>query len=404
MIRCDALQRAHGLAVVAELRVVVVLHDQASAFHATTRAARAAARRSAPSRWGTGAPASRAPRPRRARRRRARRRRRVARRARSPSARMRSCCVGCDGSSTATRDAPRAEQDAQEHVDALRRALHDDDLLRLGDHAARAAEVVGERLAQRALAARLAVVERRRCSRGARRAALRRASARAGRASRPAWSASGRSAVGAPRRRLAAGDAPDARPPRRPAPRARGSTRKPCASSWPYASLTTPRETPSACARARDEGSRTPSRNAPARIASRSVRSSAARSVSPWRGSSVSHLASSTSTPLDLHIRPAGWQPAGSVSRPCWSPIVELRQLRAPSGAARRADRALRPRARRDAGGGRDEGDRPVSRPRRPGPVRVAPRLPRHGVARAEPRRFLRRPVWKEHRRRRTRR
>jgi hypothetical protein len=62
------------------------------------------------------------------------------------------------------RDARRSvrEKNPQEHVHALRRSLNDDDLLRVRDDAARAAEVIRERLAQGALAARLAVVERRR--------------------------------------------------------------------------------------------------------------------------------------------------------------------------------------------------------------------------------------------------
>src|SRR5205807_480575 len=56
--------------------------------------------------------------------------------------------------------------------------------------------------------------------------------------------------------------------------------------------------------------------------ASRSVRSSAARRVSPARRSSRHHLASSSVTVLDLARTPARWDP--STMR--WSPIVELRQ------------------------------------------------------------------------------
>src|SRR5438067_8059681 len=74
----------------------------------------------------------------------------------------------------------------------------------------------------------------------------------------------------------------------------------------------------------REAGSRTPSRRAPLEIASRSVRSSAARSVSPARRSSVHHLASSIPMAVDLFIEPRRWH-RFDVRPPT---IVELRQYR----------------------------------------------------------------------------
>src|SRR4029450_4913556 len=54
----------------------------------------------------------------------------------------------------------------------------------------------------------------------------------------------------------------------------------------------------------REEGSRTPGRRAPERIASRSIRSTPSRSVSPLRRSRRNHLASSSRMLLALYHRP----------------------------------------------------------------------------------------------------
>jgi hypothetical protein len=50
-------------------------------------------------------------------------------------------------------------EESQQQIDALRRALHDHDLRRIGDHPPRPPEMIRQGLAQLALAARLAVIK-----------------------------------------------------------------------------------------------------------------------------------------------------------------------------------------------------------------------------------------------------
>ena len=157
----EALQRADGLAVVAELGVVVVLDDQAVAVRrpgeelapalaAEHDAGGELVRRRYERRVGGQLPDDHAVGIELARH---------ELEAERPDLLVQAVVRG-----VLDRDAPPSArgEDAQQQVHRLGGALDDEDLVGIGDDAARASEVVGERLAQRVLAARLAVAERER--------------------------------------------------------------------------------------------------------------------------------------------------------------------------------------------------------------------------------------------------